>query len=96
MKLKELKELLKTQGKEFAEIEAYTYNTYINERNKSLHTDCIELTDVSDNTDVKNYVLMGEEEYNQTILANQGYSVDYEDIYGDKNAKLLIVIVEED
>ena len=37
--------------------------------------------------------LMDEEEYDSTILANAMYDADFEDWYGDKNAKVLVVVL---
>ncbi len=40
--------------------------------------------------------LMDEEEYDDTILANSSMSADFEDWYGDKNAKVLVVVLSYD
>lgn len=37
--------------------------------------------------------LMDEEEYDSTILANSSMSADFEDWYGNKNAKVLVVVL---
>ena len=40
--------------------------------------------------------LMDEEEYDNTLLANSCTSADFEDWYGDKDAKVLVVVLSYD
>lgn len=93
MKIKELKELLKEQGNEYYDIEVYKY-TFDN--HKSIHTDYItSIEDYNDNTEVEDYQLMNEEDYNNSILANSSKQADFEEWYDDKDAIVLVVIMKE-
>lgn len=40
--------------------------------------------------------LMNEEEYEHTLLANDCTTADFEDWYGDKDAKVLVVAISKD
>ena len=40
--------------------------------------------------------LMDEQEYDDTILANSSMCADFEDWYGDKDAKVLVVVLSYD
>lgn len=40
--------------------------------------------------------MMDEEDYGDTILANSSMCADFEDWYGDKNAKVLVVVLSYD
>lgn len=95
MNIKNLKELLKNQGKKYEEIETYVYR--FNEK-KEIHTDYIKGVELEDDdeAEVIDYELMNEEEYNKSVLANSSLTADFEDWFGNKNAKILVVIVEKD
>ena len=47
-----------------------------------------------DDMEVGLYELMDEEEYNNTIMANCDIYADFEDWYGDKDAKVLCVMIK--
>lgn len=92
MKINELKELLKEQGKEYYDIEIYKYAF---NNHKSIHTDYItSIENYDDNTEIEDYQLMNEEEYSNTILANSCKKADFEEWYGKKNAIVLIIIIK--
>lgn len=63
-----------------------------------LHTDNIERTDLSvkdlHEDQVMCYGLVNEKEYNNTIMINSSEQADFEEWYEDKNAKVLIIVVE--
>jgi len=85
MTIKELKEL---HNGIYADIEVYTnYNS----DKVGFHTDRIKVCEnYTDDMEVLEYALMGEEEYNSTICANQGLC--FTDIY-DKDYKILVLKV---
>lgn len=37
---------------------------------------------------------MDEEEYDETILANSGIKADFDDWYDDKEAKVLVIVLD--
>jgi len=59
----------------------------------SLHIErCRLVNNYTDNKTVRDYELLGEEEYNKlTAICINDY-VDFEKLYGDKNAKVLCII----
>ena len=82
-----------------AEVEVYRFNQadqYI----KGIHTDNTKSLDISiDNLpdEFDGMVeLMTEQEYNDSVLANSSVSAEFEDWYGDKNAKVLVVVLTMD
>lgn len=83
--------------KEAAEVEYFfTLNNEV-----SYHTDQLIYLDdqyyidpnKETDTPVLDYELMTEEEYDRTILGNACISADFADWYGDKNAKVLCVLL---
>ena len=51
----------------------------------------VELEDYTGKEEVKNWTIMDEEYYNNSILAN--CSVEFEEIY-EKNDKILVIVIE--
>ena len=95
-----VKEVIKQYEGKFDEKEIYEYNSI---KFPKLHTDCIRglygdtwdsVVSISDIEDfqVDSYYLMDEDEYNTTIQANSMY-IDFNDIYGNPNAKVLVIMV---
>lgn len=94
--LSHTKEEVKKMADQAAEVEIYRFNQtdrYVH----GIHTDntaCMDMKvdDLPDEFkgDVQ---LMDEEEYGNTILANSSISADFEDWYGDKDAKVLVVVL---
>ena len=90
------KEEVKKMAAQAAEVEIYRFNKadrYI----RGIHTDntaCMDMK-VDDLPDeFKGEVqLMDEEEYDNTLLANSSMSADFDDWYGDKDAKVLVVVL---
>ena len=92
MTIKELKELLEEQGREYVNMEVYSYLF----SNHSIHTDSIKsVEEYSDDDEVIDYELMNEEDYQRTILANSCDIADFAEWYDDANAIVLIVIIDE-
>lgn len=95
MTIKELKEELKGQ---YAECEVYRST---DKSSNTFHTDhCVSLDDCSphgnytEDMKIKAYELMDEDEYNNSILANGEFTADFNDWYGNKNAKVLCILVD--
>lgn len=89
MTIRELKEMLKGR---YADIEYYKYK---DGRNKKIHTDFIEwIEDPSPKAEIEHYMLMDEEEYNDTILANSIEEEPFISAYGSADAQVLIVILK--
>lgn len=82
-----------------AEVEIYRFNQadkYI----KGIHTDNIKSLDADIDSLPDEFdgmvELMTEQEYNDTVLANSSMSADFEDWYGNKNAKVLVVVLSHE
>ena len=65
------------------------------------HTDnCVELGDSSPNGEYTEdmeavlYELMNQDEYNNTLMANCNIYADFNDWYGNKNAKVLCIMIK--
>jgi hypothetical protein len=88
MTIEEVEDLFKGQ---YSDVEVYkNYNS----TKYGFHTDRIKsVDDFSGNDEVKEYSLVDEEEYGGTILANSSLSADFEEWFGDKNAKVLLIKV---
>ena len=90
------REEVKKMAAQAAEVEIYRFNQadrYI----RGIHTDntaCMDMN-VDDLPDeFKGEVqLMGEEEYDNTLLANSSMSADFEEWYGNRDAKVLVVVL---
>ena len=69
---------------------------YADKGRGTFHTDNIkDVDDVPENTRVVAWELMDEDTYNQTILANTCVTADFEDWYGNKEAKVLCILIRE-
>ena len=93
------REEVKKMAAQAAEVEIYRFNQadrYI----RGIHTDNTASMDmkVDDLPDeFKGEVqLMDEEEYDNTLLANSSMSADFEDWYGNKKAKVLVIALSYD
>lgn len=95
MTIKEVKEYYK--GK-YTDCEIYRW---CDNRNKKVHTDYICETDdmindiYNENEEVEFDSLMDEKEYDMTINANSGIKADFGEWYDDKNAKVLVIVLNE-
>lgn len=88
MTIEEVEDLFKGQ---YANVEVYkNYNS----TKYGFHTDRIKSVDnFSSTEEVKEYSLVNEEEYGETVLANSSLNANFEEWYGDKNAKVLLIKV---
>lgn len=86
-----IKELLKK-----CENEYYSFEIYKIEGDK-FHTDFIKNIDNEysikelKEMEVKDYELMNEEDYNNTILTNSCENANFEELYGKKDAVILVI-----
>jgi hypothetical protein len=90
------KEEVKKMAAQAAEVEIYRFNQadrYI----RGIHTDNTACVDMSVGNLPDEFTgrveLMDEEEYGNTILANSSMDADFEDWYGSKDAKVLVVVL---
>lgn len=87
---------VKEMAAQAAEVEIYRF-TQLDRYIRSIHTDntaCLDMTIDNLPDEFKGDVqLMDEEEYDNTLLANSSMSADFEDWHGDKNAKVLVVVL---
>ena len=92
--IKEVKELYK--GK-YAQIEVYKAIGAGEHYPNHFHTDnCKDIEEgFNDETEVGLYELMDEDDYNHSILANSCTSADFEEWYGDKDAKVLCIMLAD-
>lgn len=88
-----IKEVIEERGNEVADIEIYKFTGYRHD----IHNDFIKSVDVSHNseTEIYDYEIMDEEDYERTICANSDVFADFEEWYGDKNAKVLVIMLDE-
>lgn len=90
-----LSDYLKNEISQSADVEVYNYTG----KHHSIHTDYIMDVDIDvtdyyiANPDEIDYELMDESEYNNTVMANTS-DVDFEDFYGDKNDKVLVIVLK--
>ena len=82
-----------------AEVEIYSFNQadkYIH----GIHTDNMRNLDIDTDALPAEFdgmvELMTEQEYNDTVLANSSVSADFADWYGNKDAKVLVVVLTMD
>lgn len=91
MTIKEVKELYKD---EYADMEVYRPNCIRNYPNH-FHTDnCSFTEEFTDESEVGLYELMDEEDYNNSIMSNVSDYADFEGWYGNKNAKILCIMLK--
>jgi len=95
MTIKELKEELNEQ---YAECEVYKST---DKHSRMFHMfdyvnldNCSPYGNYTEDMEVESYELMDEDEYNNSILANGEFFADFNDLYDDKNAKVLCIFVK--
>lgn len=98
MTIREIKELC--NGK-YSDVEIYKPYSRGKYYPNHFHTDnCVGLGegsphgDYTEDMEVELYELMDQDEYNNTLMANFDTYVDFEDWYGDKNAKVLCIMIK--
>ena len=86
-------------AKQAAEVQIFRF-TQLDRYIRKIHTDntaCMDMNVDDLPEEFKGDVqLMDEEEYDNTLLANSCTSADFEDWYGDKDAKVLVVVLSYD
>lgn len=91
-------DLLKEEVQKCADVELYGYAG----KNHSIHADYIIPLDYDlnfkelycESINEIDFEIMEENHYNNTIMANSCDSADFEELYGDKNAKVLVVVLK--
>lgn len=87
-----VKETLEYYKGKFVDVEVYRN---FNSSRFGFHTDRIKsVENYDDNDEVIEEELMDEEDYSNSILANGGINADFEDWYGDKDAKVLCLKIK--
>lgn len=84
--LKELLEMEEVKGK-YADMEVSLYNKYSED-------EYVEQGESYSDYGVREWELMDEETYNAEMLRGSDATLDFEEIYGDKDAKCLVVLLE--
>ena len=88
MTIKEIEERFKGLYVDMEVYKNFASNSY------GFHTDRIKsVDDYTENTEVIEYSLADEEEYNETVFANVSSTANFEEWFDDKNAKILLVKV---
>lgn len=89
MKIKEVKEMCKNEN--IAEVEIYQQS--LRDKSHGFHGDFIHMIEeYTDDMEVTNWEVMGEDEYDETVLANGCVKADFNEWFGDKNAKVLVIL----
>ena len=92
MTVNEAKELYKN---EYVEVEIYEPLSTGQHCPSRFHTDnCRAVDDYDEDAEAGLVELMGEDDYNHTLLANGDICADFDDWYGDKEAKVLCVMLK--
>lgn len=82
MTIRDVKEMF---GDKYHDYEVYEGNRF--------HTDyCRSTENYSEEDEVETWELVDEEGYNNTILANASPAADFDEWYGDKNVKILLIL----
>lgn len=96
-----IKEVIEENKGKYTELEVYKARSNGKYYPNSFHTDNCELLgdtspygNFSEDMEVGLYELMNEEEYNNTIMTNCDIYADFEDWYGDKDAKVLCIMIK--
>lgn len=87
-------EIIKNEN--FKEFEVWKYS----DNTKRLHSDFIKNVDgvysfdTYKDIEADNFYIMDEEEYNNTICANSSVYADFDSWYGNKEAKILVIMLD--
>ena len=91
MTIKEIKEMYEGQ---YEEIEVYSALSVGKHYPDHFHTDNCKFTEeFTDESEVGLYELMDEKDYNHSIMANASDYADFEGWYGNKEAKVLCIML---
>lgn len=95
MTIKEIKEMYKGQYDDVEVYEVSSPNSIGEHYPNRFHTDNCNFTEeFTDESEVGLYELMDEEQYNHSILANSELTVDFKDLYGNKEVKVLCIMLK--
>lgn len=92
-----LKDLLKKEINQASDVEIYQYRG----KRHDIHTDFVDYIDKSvndidiDSFNDLEFELMDQERYNNTIMANCSDYMNFEDLYGDPESKVLVIVLPE-
>lgn len=93
MTIKEVKEMYKSK---YDDIEVYKPKSTGRYYPNHFHTDNCKFTEEhTDKLEVGLYELMDEEDYEDSIMANTCVYADFSEWYGNKNAKVLCIMLKE-
>lgn len=90
-----VKNIIEAKKNEVAAVEVWQYTN----KDKRLHTDYITNIDeiygaeMYENLEADSYYVMDESDYDSTICAN-GDSANFAEWYGNKNAKVLVIMLD--
>lgn len=94
-KIKDVLKRYERYGEKWADIEVYKPNNCGEYYPNHFHTDNCKFTDDwTEDSYVKLVDLMDEEDYNNSLMENCD-SADFEEWYGDKNAKILCMMLTD-
>ena len=86
-----IKDVINEHKGEYVDCEVYEYT----DRRRVIHTDFIRSIDDPDmNAEVIDWELMDEDDYDKSVLANSSVSADFSEWYDDKEAKVLVIMIE--
>lgn len=94
-----IKDLCERYKGEYVEVEVFRARNG-GSRQCPFHTDyckCIDdIEDYSEDALAKYHELMNEHDYNTSILVNNGYQLDFQELYGDSEAKVLCIMLADE
>lgn len=91
-----VKKIIEQEKGNYVEYEVWKYS----DRTRRLHTDFIDNVDevysldVYENIEALGYQLMDENNYEHTICANDSMKADFKTWYGNKDAKVLVIMLD--
>lgn len=95
MTIKEIKEMYKGQYEDIEVYKVSSSNSVGKHYPSNFHTDnCEQVEEFTDESEVGLYELMDENEYNHSIMANSDIYADFEDWYGNKDTKILCIMLK--
>lgn len=89
-------EIIEKENGNYAEVEVWQYT----DKSHRLHSDFIRnidgqyAIDCYEFCEAHDYRIMDEEEYNATVLANTSEYADFDSWYGNKDAKVLVIMID--
>jgi len=92
-----VKDVFKMYQGQYADKEVYAYSDKVHRLNAEFleSIDTVYGDEFYLDKKVEDYSLMNEEEYNSTIWSSMPFRADFADLYGDKTARILVVVLNE-